>query len=364
MIRPLAILLCLLALVPAAPAPAGETPQEARRELRQRLTGLLARQKRTARALEAARREMAHIQGSLNREREKALRLREREEDISRRLARAGRQARELARRVRRDKAGFQARLRALYLFGPDASQLLLAGARDFQDALFRSQSLCRILAADQRRLEEADLRRSKLATLQAGLLHRRSRLREVRARLAKLERRQAALALRQEELTRELEARRRRLRADIKRLREAEARLARTFALGDLQPAGLGAGGVLAARGWLSPPVEGRVLGRSGPGRRGVVLAARAGSPVRSPWSGTVVYAGVLSGYGKVAVLDHGQRVHTVLAQLGALSVEAGDRLRAGQVVGAVGRTGSLYLEVRRGSRPENPLAWLRLKP
>jgi septal ring factor EnvC (AmiA/AmiB activator) len=70
------------------------------------------------------------------------------------------------------------------------------------------------------------------------------------------------------------------------------------------------------------------------------------------------------LAGYGKVVVIDHGSRIHTVLAHLGTLSVEKGQSVRPGQVVGAVDHSGRLYLEVRRGTRPVDPLAWLRLAP
>jgi septal ring factor EnvC (AmiA/AmiB activator) len=170
-----------------------------------------------------------------------------------------------------------------------------------------------------------------------------------------------------------ELSAQGKRLDVSIAALTEAETRLARTFALPGgpppegkppPKPAPNPRTNVVKARGSLSPPVEGRVVGRAGPGRRGVVLETRPGAPVRAPWAGTVVYAATLNGYGRVVVLDHGQRVHTVLAHLGMLSVEKGMQCEPGQVVGAVDGAGRLYLEVRRGTRPVNPLTWLRLKP
>ena len=73
---------------------------------------------------------------------------------------------------------------------------------------------------------------------------------------------------------------------------------------------------------------------------------------------------ASVLPGYGRVVVVDHGMRVHTVLAHLGTLSVEPGQAVKAGQTLGAVDLNGRIYLEVRRETRPENPLHWLRLGP
>jgi murein hydrolase activator len=166
-----------------------------------------------------------------------------------------------------------------------------------------------------------------------------------------------------------DLSSHEKRMEESISALTEAETRLARTFALpGAHQKQKTSSAkpspSVVKARGTLSPPVEGKVVGRAGPNRRGVVLQARPGAPVRAPWAGTVVYAATLNGYGRVVVLDHGQRVHTVMAHLGTLSVEKGMQCRPGQVVGAVDGAGKLYLEVRRGTRPVNPMTWLRLKP
>ena len=356
-------LLCCLA--PAARA--GESPQHARQELRQRLEQLSQRHDLLERTLAETRREITELEAKLARAETELAGLAQKERLTARQLARTRAQARELARLIHEQEKRYRARLRALYLFGPEASLTLLAGSRDFQDAITRSRALTLILQADHRHLQELKRQRRRAADLQARLVLRQGELADIRRRLQESERRLAKLKQERQALLPELEQKRRRLEENMALLREAEARLARTFALGRPPAAprpGSPPPGVLAARGWLSPPVEGRVLGHSGPGRRGVEMAARPGAPVRAPWSGVVVYAGVLSGYGRVLVLDHGQRVHTVLAQLGALAVEKGDHLRAGQLVGSVGPSGTLYLEVRRGARPVNPLLWLRLTP
>ncbi len=361
----LVALVCCLAPAPAARA--GESPQQARLELRQRLEQLSQRHDLLQRTLAETREEIAGLGKRLARAEAELRELAEKERLVARRLRDTRDQARELARRIQEQARRYRSRLRALYLFGPEASLTLLAGSRDFQDAITRSRALTLILEADHRRLQDLQAQRRRAAALQAKLVLRQGELADIRHRLQQSERRLLQLKRQRQALLPELERQRRRLEENMASIREAEARLARTFALGRPHPAPEPASpppGVLAARGWLSPPVEGRVLGRSGPGRRGVELAARPGAPVRAPWSGVVVYAGVLSGYGRVLVLDHGQRVHTVLAQLGALAVEKGDHLRAGQLVGSVGPAGTLYLEVRRGARPVNPLLWLRLTP
>jgi septal ring factor EnvC (AmiA/AmiB activator) len=349
---------CLLAA--AAPGAAeGPSPSQARQELLARLEALDQRLERSAdslAALAAELEELARRRGeALGRRAELA---RERRA-ARRRLALVEAQLEGLARLDRRQRQGFHRRLRALYLHGADASEALWASAQDLADALSRSQALTRLVRADRRRLEAIASRRAELGRLRSELAARQ-------AELAELEREQKALAGRLERLAGErarLRDRTRRRRSELaearQALQEAQARLARTFAL---PPPGSPRTGVLEARGGLSPPVEGRVVGREG--RRGVVLAARSGAPVRAPWAGTVVFAAPLAGYGRVVVLDHGSRVHTVLAHLGAVSVEPGQLCAPGQVVGAVDGTGRLYLEVRRAARPVDPLAWLRLKP
>jgi septal ring factor EnvC (AmiA/AmiB activator) len=43
---------------------------------------------------------------------------------------------------------------------------------------------------------------------------------------------------------------------------------------------------------------------------------------------------------------------------------VENGQEIKAGQAVGVLDDAGLLYLEVRRSTRPENPLDWLSISP
>ncbi len=363
-----ALVLALLAALCAAPGPAAafedQEPARTRQELRQRLTALSQRQQQVARALEQARRDLAELDRSLAQARASHDELSDQQAEAAQRLPALAAAVDHLGRDLARQEALFMRHLRALYLTGPDASLYLLATSESFHDALDRARSLTALLQWDQRRLERIRTRRTELAARRAELTLRRNELIELTRRLDERQRELAGLRGRRAELVRGLLERQEALAVSIRALSEAEARLARTFALGGHHPAGPGRSPapVTAVRGRLSPPVEGHVIRRGGPGGRGVVMAARPEAPVRAPWSGEVVYADQLAGYGKVVVLDHGQRVHTVLGYLGTLSVEKGRRVKAGAVVGAVGATGRLYLEVRLGTRPVNPLAWLSL--
>jgi len=361
----------LLAAWPAV-SPA-ESPQAARTELRRRLEEVCARQQILTRTLEETRAGLKALEARLAAGRRQEAALARQAEVTRRKLTAVRVQLAGLDALARQAERGYRRRLRALYLYGPEASRHLWATAADFRDALTRRQALTRLLEADTRRLRALRRRRAELARLQSELAWRRNELRQVRLRLQDLRLRLEELRRQRRALLAHLEERRRALETTIAALKEAEARLARTFALppgyrpsreAASSPAPPPASGVLAVRGRLSPPVEGRVVARAGPRRRGVVIAARPEAPVRSPWAGTVAYAAPLAGYGRVVVIDHGSRIHTVLAHLGTLSVEKGQLVRPGQVVGAVDHSGRLYLEVRRGARPVDPLAWLRLAP
>jgi murein DD-endopeptidase MepM/ murein hydrolase activator NlpD len=93
----------------------------------------------------------------------------------------------------------------------------------------------------------------------------------------------------------------------------------------------------------------------------RGLDIATSHGAVVQAPSDGTVIFAGMESGYGKVLVLDHGNGVKTRYAHLSAIEVKVGDRVIRGEKIGAVGNTGRstgphLHYEVRVNGMPENP--------
>jgi septal ring factor EnvC (AmiA/AmiB activator) len=91
-------------------------------------------------------------------------------------------------------------------------------------------------------------------------------------------------------------------------------------------------------------------------------MMLAQAQASVRSPWHGRVVYAGVISGYGHLIVVDHGERVHTVLGYLGGISIKPGALVKPGSVVGYLDKSGQLYVEIRKDARPQDAMKWLRL--
>jgi murein hydrolase activator len=138
-------------------------------------------------------------------------------------------------------------------------------------------------------------------------------------------------------------------------------------------------------AKGQLDLPVLGRLLlapgetDARGVTRPGLSLASRPGALVVSPWAATVRYSGPLLDYGNVIILEPGGGYLLVLAGLEQVYGEVGEVVAKGAALGLMGGTGAqdgdflvpategsgaagtetLYLELRQGADPLNPMEW-----
>ncbi|MDY6897018.1 MAG: peptidoglycan DD-metalloendopeptidase family protein [Cyanobacteriota bacterium] len=111
---------------------------------------------------------------------------------------------------------------------------------------------------------------------------------------------------------------------------------------------------------GWRSHPLLGR--GRL---HAGIDFAAGYGSTIRAADSGTVLYSGWYGGYGKTVIINHGKGMTTLYAHASRLYVKAGETVKRGQAISAIGSTGlstgpHLHFEVRKNGRPVNPANYL----
>jgi len=98
--------------------------------------------------------------------------------------------------------------------------------------------------------------------------------------------------------------------------------------------------------------PVTGRISGVFGSQRilngepktphSGVDVAAATGTPVKAPADGVVRLADTDMYFeGGLVLIDHGQWLESAFLHLSRIDVKPGDRVAAGQVIGAVGATG-----------------------
>jgi len=84
----------------------------------------------------------------------------------------------------------------------------------------------------------------------------------------------------------------------------------------------------------------------------------------VRAIFTGKVVYAGWLRGYGNTVIIDHTQNDYTLYGHLKKLSVQVDDIVETRQNIGVMGSSGSLsgerlYFELRINGEPINPAGW-----
>jgi lipoprotein NlpD len=104
----------------------------------------------------------------------------------------------------------------------------------------------------------------------------------------------------------------------------------------------------------------------RQGQRHDGIDIAAPEGTPIGAAAEGTVVYTGRQSGYGAIVILRHAANLLTLYAHASAVLVRQGDRVSPGQAIARVGHSGRttgphLHFEVREGTRPRNPLLYLK---
>lgn len=139
--------------------------------------------------------------------------------------------------------------------------------------------------------------------------------------------------------------------------------------AMSDLPPTGGQA--FEKVRGKLAWPVTGKITSRFGQARgggltwNGVMIASPRGSAVKAIYDGRVAYADWLPGMGLLIIVDHGGYM-SLYAHNEQLNKAVGDRVGAGEQIATVGDSGGrsqpgLYVEIRRGTRPVDPVPWFR---
>lgn len=126
--------------------------------------------------------------------------------------------------------------------------------------------------------------------------------------------------------------------------------------------------------------PLKSCILGGTFNNRRrthrhtGVDLLADKGTPIFSVLDGIVEVVSNggngFRGYGKVIIINHSNKLWTLYSHCSTMSVRVGQRVKRGDVIATVGRTGRasanhLHFEVRnsRGT-PLNPMKYLPYNP
>ncbi|WP_196592788.1 murein hydrolase activator EnvC family protein [Pectinatus sottacetonis] len=118
--------------------------------------------------------------------------------------------------------------------------------------------------------------------------------------------------------------------------------------------------GPITSPFGWRVHPLYGRRIFHTG-----IDIGGSYGTPIHAAASGTVIYAGWISGYGNAVIISHGGGLETLYGHNQSLAVSQGQHVSQGQVISYCGSTGNstgphCHFEVRKNGHPVNPLNYL----
>lgn len=131
-----------------------------------------------------------------------------------------------------------------------------------------------------------------------------------------------------------------------------------------------------VAISSWVAP-TKGKIISKfgdivDGEANDGIDIKAPLGTPVKAVSNGTVIYAGegngLDSGFGKAVFIDHKDGLVSSYTHLNNVSIKNGAKVKAGDVIGAVGKTGDvnepmLHFEMTKGldATPVNPSKYVK---
>ena len=278
-----------------------------------------------------------------------------------------------------------QGRAAALYRWQRSGSPLvILNGEASLSHFLRRKRYLEAAIAFDRNLVAKLADEIRRQAMVQDELARRKNQLDEQQRAigLAKEEVRQEAekRKLLLASLRREKDTRLRALKqmeAAAQRLQKMMDEITRRSAVDPAEPSAPSTGmGLDAMRGRLDWPVHGQMVAPFGKFkhpefaaevvRKGVDIEAPLGEGIRAIEKGRVVYADRFSGYGRMVIVDHGERYYTIYGHLSKIIKKTGDEVRRGEVLGRVGDSDSvegakLYFELRKDGRSLDPTPWFK---
>ena len=283
----------------------------------------------------------------------------------------------------------FTDRAVAAYMAGPTSHLEGLLSATTFNEVVDRTSYYESALDADSELVaeiellrDETEIKRGLVEDEQEQIATKKLALEADKAELAQvLQERQSALDAQEaivaakESLLAGVEAKKgqyervvAQLEADADRIQSIlAARAASAASAAGALPTG---GGQLLwpANGPLTSPYGYRTHPIFGDNRlhTGIDIGAPYGAPVIAAEAGVVAYAGAMSGYGNVVVVDHGGGLATTYNHLASFSVASGQQVGRGSPIANVGCSGyctgpHLHFEVRVNGSPVDPMPYLQ---
>lgn len=260
-------------------------------------------------------------------------------------------------------------RVRDIYINGQISYLDVLFGAKDFTDFLTRMDLLKKVIHQDYELVQAVRAEKEEIEKTQASLAEdKKTRsAQELKARQAR-EVMEEKVRRRQEIIDR-MKSDKATVDRQYDELMAASKQIAQMLqrsSMANMPAAGNGSmiwpvGGTITSEfGWRTHPITGTQKYHSG-----IDIGADYGDAIRAAQSGTVEYAGWISGYGNTVIINHGGGITTLYGHNQSLAVSVGQSVSQGDTVAYCGSTGNstgphCHFEVRSGGEPVSPYHYL----
>jgi len=290
-------------------------------------------------------------------------------------LGEVKRRQRSLKKVVAKRAAELRARVRALYRLVRATARLPLLDSRRARIPRDGRAALLRILRRDLREVYHQKQEQKRLASELSNVRRRRGQGLAVLKDLARRrDRIQARVARCRQELA-SVRYRRRRHKGHSSEWNVAARQLEKKIGALTLRLR-REAVSFDHRKGKLARPVPGMIVKWFGERRvagtkvttlsKGVEISAMPKWKVRAPAPGRIRFAGAVTGFRNVVIVDHDEGYLSVIGNLDRLLVKVGDSVSASRVIAMFTRRSravrpSIYLELRQSGRAIDPVPWLR---
>lgn len=266
-----------------------------------------------------------------------------------------------------------QQRVRDIYINGQISYVDVLFGAKDFADLMTRMDVLKRIIKHDYDLIMKVKEEKSTVENTRAQLEKDKAEaevlVADAQAKKAKVEDKESEQQVLLDQAIYDRDTSER-MYEEIMAASQEVANMIRRSQMSSAgysgAPAGAGgmiwpiSGPITSEFGWRTHPIFGTARFHSG-----LDIGGDYGMPIYAAASGTVIYAGWISGYGNAVIIDHGGGVTTLYGHNDSLNVSEGENVAQGQVIAMCGSTGNstgphCHFEVRENGEPVSPYGYL----
>jgi murein DD-endopeptidase MepM/ murein hydrolase activator NlpD len=272
-------------------------------------------------------------------------------------------------------------RLVEIYENGDLSYAEVLLSARTFTEFVERWEDLRLIIGANEKAVKERKAAADRVAAVQAALEQTQLQLSNEQQDQQRTKNQLDTLADERRNLVAVADTERRHVASEVaemedlsaseeaqlealiqERERELEAQRKAQGIAGNYVPTAPGAfawpvsGTITSPFGWRSNP-----FGGAPEFHQGLDIAAPTGTTITASAGGTVLMAQWYGGYGNYILIDDGGGYSTGYGHLSAFYVSAGQQVKQGQAIGAVGCTGEctgphVHFEIRYNGKPIDP--------